>query len=327
MILNIVLYAILFLFQLRGIHSCKKAVEYFSNQKVVLFQILSEKWNVLLEFLHILHIPYLATISMQKKEFTLSDTYGAIKLIELTINKYLTDKTIEQCTTLAEKLKTNVQRRKQNLLNSPLMLCSIYLDPRFKCDFDVFPDKLELTKKTLEDLWERISNEKNHGQMSVNQSSSQTESAMFLKNDDIGHYFDHLDQQYSRSGIKSKSFLNFEIQNETPNFSTGKTVIAEAMSKYEQSICGSRMKSNESILQFWANNKHQYSLELSLIADTIFGIPPTQADIERNFSALNFIFTDRRYNLNQNLLENILLIHINKNLFHEINEEDVNKLI
>lgn len=333
MILNIALYAISLLFQLRGIYSCKNAVEYFSNKKVELFQLLFEKWNVLIEFLHILHIPYLTTISMQKKEFTLSDTYGVIKLIELSLNQYLTDRTLDQSTTLAEKLKINIKRRKQKLLDTPLMLCSIYLDPRFKCDLDVYPYKLLLVKKTLEDLWERISNEKNHDQVSnVNQSTSQgiegeaTRSAALFTNDDINHYFEFLDQQYSKNGISSKSFLNSETENETLDFSTDKSVIAEAMSKYEQFISGSRMKSNESILEFWKNNKHRFGLELSVIADTIFGIPPTQVDIERNFSALNFIFSKRRYNLKQNLLEEILLIHINKNKFYEINEEDIEKL-
>lgn len=327
-IICIELYTIFFSFQLRGIYSCKKAIQYFANKKVNVFEMLLQKWNVLVEFLHILHIPYLTTISMQKKDFTLSDTYGVIKLIEVSLNKYLANGTIEQRTTLAEKLKTNIQLRKQKLLDSSLMLCSIYLDPRFKCDLDVYPDKLALVTKYLEDLWERISNEKNYEEISsVNQSSIQiTEEAAseaLFTNDNIGHYYEYLDQQYDRNGINSISFSNNEIVNENPNFNAVKTVIAEAISKYVRSIHGSRMKSNESILQFWENNKYQYSLELSVIANIIFGIPPTQADIERNFSALNFIFSERRYNLNQNLLENILLINLNKSLFYEINKEDI----
>lgn len=59
------------------------------------------------------------------------------------------------------------------------------------------------------------------------------------------------------------------------------------------------------------------------ISNIIFAIPPTQVEVERSFSALNNIFTESRYNLNKLLLENILLIHTNKEMFYEIKIQDI----
>lgn len=59
---------------------------------------------------------------------------------------------------------------------------------------------------------------------------------------------------------------------------------------------------------------------------TLFSIAPTEVKIERDFSCLKRILTDQRYNLSQEQLEAILLIHLNKEVFYKVRDEQLANL-
>lgn len=63
------------------------------------------------------------------------------------------------------------------------------------------------------------------------------------------------------------------------------------------------------------------------LARCIFAIPPTEVEIEKNFSNLNFIFTQRRQHLSEDHLDAILQIHLKKDLFFILNEEELVELL
>lgn len=86
------------------------------------------------------------------------------------------------------------------------------------------------------------------------------------------------------------------------------------------------MSSNESIFQYWESHKNQ-NRNVYELAKCVFAIPPTEVQIERDFSKLNFIFTQRRQNISERHLEAILRIHMNKDLFFVIKEEELSKLM
>lgn len=100
-------------------------------------------------------------------------------------------------------------------------------------------------------------------------------------------------------------------------------VIASKISNNEKAISGIRMKSSESIHNFRECKKMEFGDELYELACIIFAIPPTQASLERNFSALKYMFTDNRYNLAGDLLESLLLVHLNRNYFLVIMAKDI----
>lgn len=81
-----------------------------------------------------------------------------------------------------------------------------------------------------------------------------------------------------------------------------------------------------SVLEYWESVKDTEN-ELYQLAMAIFSVPPTEVQIERDFSSLKYIFSDRRDNLKQSRLEDILLIHLNKDLFYKVNAEDLEALV
>lgn len=86
------------------------------------------------------------------------------------------------------------------------------------------------------------------------------------------------------------------------------------------------LSSGKNIIDYWnsqkSRQKHLYEL-----AKCIYAIPPTEVEIERDFSQLNFVLTQRRNNLSEKNLEAILRIHLNKELFFIIKQEELSKII
>lgn len=58
----------------------------------------------------------------------------------------------------------------------------------------------------------------------------------------------------------------------------------------------------------------------------VYSLPPTQVKIEQNFSSVGHVFTERRYRLSPEHLEAILLIHLNKELFAAVKQEQLNNV-
>lgn len=82
---------------------------------------------------------------------------------------------------------------------------------------------------------------------------------------------------------------------------------------------------NTSILDYWISQKSQHA-HLFKLATCIYAIPPTEVEIERDFSKLNFVFTQRRHSLSEKNLKAIMRIHLNKDLFFLIKEEELQKV-
>lgn len=64
----------------------------------------------------------------------------------------------------------------------------------------------------------------------------------------------------------------------------------------------------------------------SKLATVMFSIPPTEVQIEKDFSELNFVFSDRRCMLTKERLEDIMIINFNEDLFFTVKKEQLNEL-
>lgn len=78
------------------------------------------------------------------------------------------------------------------------------------------------------------------------------------------------------------------------------------------------------VLEFWESQKGSLLYDVAIAA---FIIPPTQVQVKRDFSSLGHIFTERRYRLSEDLLEAIMLINLNKELFYLVKQEQLNSII
>lgn len=264
--------------------------------------------NVLHEMDSVLHVPYLTTVVLQKNDFTLSDFYGCFQIIELRLNKII-ESPQPKTTNLAQLLLQCVNKRKSKLIETPLMICAVYLDPRYKCIIELDHEKIQLAKMTIEHIWNRLT--------SVKGIVSKKKDKPIAKKDNMDTFYAELDLHLnlslclqSSTGMESSSTVD------------SKCAVINAISKYESKISGTRMQSNKSIHEYWENEKEEFGV-LYEVACIVFAIPPTQASVERNFSALKYMLTDKRYNLKPELLESLLLIHLNRTFFFEIRSKEI----
>lgn len=71
------------------------------------------------------------------------------------------------------------------------------------------------------------------------------------------------------------------------------------------------------VWQHWMGRKTSHP-QLYEVAKVIFAVPSTQVSVERAFSALGLVLTERRTRLSETSLSNILLIKLNIWLFDNI---------
>lgn len=266
---------------------------------------LLRKWNALEEMKDVLHVPYLTTILLQKNDFTLSDFFGCFQIIEIALKRKINSPQ-HKTTNLAQRLMVSITNRKSKLMDTPLMISAIFLDPRYKCTIESDHGKVQLAKLTIERIYNRLKSVKG-----IVPSEDEQPTA---KKNTMEEYYADLDEYLNQTlGIQPSS-----------DDSDDANVITNLISKYESSIQGLRLKSSDSVHAFWESKKSEYGV-LYEIACIIFAVPPTQASVERNFSGLKYMLTDKRYNLRENLLESLLLIHLNRENFNEIQKNEIEK--
>lgn len=66
--------------------------------------------------------------------------------------------------------------------------------------------------------------------------------------------------------------------------------------------------------QYWLNRKQTHP-ELYKVAMVVLAVPSNQVSVERSFSALGLVLSNRRTGLTEDTLANILLVKLNKPVF------------
>lgn len=81
------------------------------------------KWKTIEVIRDTLHEPYMLTMALQRKDYTLSDFYGDWLRTKMNLQKIHYS--------LAKDIVTNMNNREDRLMNNKLILAAVYLDPRY----------------------------------------------------------------------------------------------------------------------------------------------------------------------------------------------------
>lgn len=254
---------------------------------------------MLREIVHILAIPYKATIELQRYDLSLSDAYGSWLKMEL----HLKNKQRRATRTgLENKLLVALSERKNRhrIFKNPLMKAALYLDPRFRRLITISHEDTDEAKETLRSISNRLI-VLSEGRLSDNMNQSNESDDSFDAQKEFDRYFNRT------APVDSNIQSDFEA----------------VLDSYDPPP----MKIDASLLKYWHDSyDQQHSKLLFDVAMAILAVPPTEVAIERDFSHLKIILSDLRTNLSPQTLENILTINLNKDLYLQINENDVNEL-
>lgn len=224
-------------------------------------------------------------------------------------------------TSLAKLLFDETKFRKKKIFNNPIMACALFLDPRYHLELHrSYHDKFEEAKKTMLTIWRRLNiihrNDNNYVVETANIDTSNDSSFEF---DEILALENHLKRNNENN--EHQNTENEERQhssNPTPNHNEDIETIIDLFQPAPIPL-------NSSILDYWESMKEK-ERELYRIASVIFSVPPTEVSIERDFSHLDHVFTKRRGNLCASRLEDIFVIHLNKDLFEVVTQEEISDL-
>lgn len=298
---------------------CEEAIKFFGKTDAS-FKTIEQKMPIIREAIKILKIPYEVTKLLQKPDITLSDFYGDCLMMreKLKIFKNKRDKQ----TDLAEHLLSAFENRSSKMLDNQLTIAAVYLDRRFSSELT--ENHMGLAKLFLSNLWERLRSLRKE---IIESSVANEEQTNTLETDDEENF--NFEKYFQGKGLFVADHVNNNQlerpiisanENTQPNYAKSKSEFLLLLEDFEEKypIIGHETP----IIRFWQEHKGQF-LEIFEIADIIFGIPPSQAAVERSFSQFGYVFNCRRCKIASVLLENILIIKLNKNITNEIFKKDL----
>lgn len=270
---------------------CENAITYYALKKgsKKCFELFLYKLPIIKEMLAASKIPFDATIRLQNASSSLSDFYGIWLAIIRKLDRLAGAP--NQITTFASTLLSKIESRSQSLLNNEAMMCAVFLDKRFY--FKLSFDEKRIARLALEKLFER------------SKKAKELESAIMSVDKEKEDTFEEecvalgLDRTFHESKFckNDKSFLN-------------------ALESYEAM---DRLHHETNMLAFWKEQKENLPEVYDLVS-IIYAIPPTQCTVERSFSILGYIYNQRRTRLSPSLLDDMLLVNLNREKVDSINE-------
>lgn len=277
-------------------------IEYFAKEGSKICELLLRKWDILREMAFILQIPLRATINLQKHDIGLSDAFAIWTKMQLHLQACLSKKNYK--TSLANHLIKALEVRNHAIFANSFMDGALFLDPRFRNQVISNETRKNNCKALLVKVWQRING--NHSNSTDADSSHISE---------ISFDFD------------AQAALNAMMQKSTPNdqANASQTEPGTQIEQILDSFNPERMPCEKSVLEFWENSKLVHP-ELYKLAMAIYAVPPSETQIERDFSRLNFVFTERRCSLQSQRLNDIMFISINPSTFYSVRDEELEVL-
>lgn len=224
---------------------------------------------------------------MQRVGYGLSDFYIGWLRVKKNLQRLVRN---ELKFDLAKELIKHMEKRAPSLFKTPLLLCSVYLDPRMM--------------KTLSD-------------------EQKASAAMDLVK--INERFAESDR-LSTDTNKFSDTLD-EIQEEFEACNNGNQsdtdLLLKEISIYEtEKVYDIRAP----VMQFWQENAHKYQL-LRPLADILHAVPSNQCCTERSFSSFSYIRSKHRHAMLPQNVSNVLMIRLNKDVYYALREERIQKIL
>lgn len=246
----------------------------------------TNEWESYNKALSVLKHTHLATVKMQAVNYFLSDLYATWFFLQMELEKHDMQ--------LAKDILMGMKIRERKLISTPSVLSCTFMDPRYSAS---------LTQSERIIAIEHLTNL--HAELKKLKEQAPEEG----ENYNAG------------SSMKIADLIKYR-RKEAPILHISNDNIDLALQRLH---LAPHIDNLECILQYWAERK-KTEPALYELACTIFASCPTQANVERSFSALSFILNRYRSTMSDINLEAILLIRLNKELFDKMSGLMLNNL-
>lgn len=264
------------------------------------------------EATQILEEPYIVSKRLQNPDCTLSDFYGASIIMKKKLS--LWSNKVTKKTDLADILLIKYKIRIEELHKNESLISAVYLDRRYAANLDAA--QTAMAKLHLCKLWERVTQKKNSEvENQINETADN--SVLFESTENLsGIKFNDSDIENLFAAHKL-SEENNTVSEPLQNASKDEFMLM--LDAFEKKY--PHIHHTERILKFWEEKKNEFP-QIYRLATILYGIPPTQATVERVFSHMAFVYNIKRAKLSTQTLENLLTIRLNKNLLSDVFDDD-----
>lgn len=254
------------------------------------FETSPDFWDKCKEILEVLKSFYIATKEMQRVGYGLADFYVSWLRIEKNLTRIMAEATLLD---LANELMKSLDTRRAELFNTPNMIAAIYLDPRTK--YKLTSVQKECAILHLKKLYVRV---------------------FQLKNVEI---------EEQSNGNNTLDELNEEFTTQEGEAIPDEVDVSHLLMALTVYDAVKHVDYKLPVMEFWKRNKDEFSLIYPL-ACVVHAVPAGQCLEERNFSSFSYIRSARRTRLNEKNVKNILMIRLNKELFYEEKQHQIDAI-
>lgn len=233
------------------------------------------------------------TVCLQSERCTLSDFFGFWTFLRI-----ITSKRSEN---IARNLIDEMKSREKVLLDNPVVISSIYLDPRYQRVLS--NEQKALAVFYLKDLYQKIESIEHPRDSYAELPSPNQPLADF--SDAMEAYFESIQNERHNTD-----------RNEIVTDNAALTKIEELLNDFHRAKEDLRIN----VFDYWEKKKSS-SPELYKLATTMNSIPPTQTTVERGFSALAIVLTSHRTRVSDDCLQDILINRTNFHCYQKVRKE------
>lgn len=238
------------------------------------------EWIQIQDVASVLKFPHDATIRLQEEQLLLSEAYAIIYRCILQLEKH--------DTSLSKAIYKNLTYRMQESFSKcGPVLAAVYLDPRYQGLLS--PNEKQMAKNHLVKLYNHIKNISTCVESDNNNNRAQI---------DLDSSYETEDEDILTSYLQKKTSITDFNKNNINDASV--TLAIDSFDKV------SIPPSNENILCYW--DKEDKNKMLAKLAKIVLVVPATQVSVERLFSTLKWVLSEKRNQIDENVLEETLFL-------------------
>lgn len=276
------------MFKCRDFNKMKAIIIHLAGNKEFghKFLVNEQFWESVAEIINVLQSAYKFTVEMQSIGYGLADFYIGWLRVQKNLRRHLNEHTQLD---LAAKLMQHMENRSSSLFKTPLLLCSVYMDPRMM--FTLTTEQKAEAAMSMVQIYQRS--------IDTNRTVQQHQ---------VNDTLDEIREEYASQQIQNQGNTQHLFQ---------------ALADYETEAA---FDIHQPVMNFWIENSHKYPL-LRPLADILHAVPSNQCCTERGFSGLSYIRSKFRMCMQPQNVSNVLMVRLNKDIFYTLRKERVQHIL